>query len=209
MKQRRGFSLIELLTVLAVLSVVTTIGTTMFFKVNDLWRMTSIRGQLDDAMGNVDEQLTRDFGMVLSSTLSGVPLRGVRRETDVPEGNLFRRLNDDWLVIPVEEVDIKSGVPRRYNVIYQVQRNNEESAAGVLIRARRPLGEPVPGKLGGMEVATGVLSMRCEYLDGGKWVDAWSGDGMPEAVRVSLTLADASQPWEQVSRVLTYPIHVK
>jgi len=215
MRQRHGFSLIELLVVLAVLSVVTTVGTTMFFKINDLWRATSVRGQLEDRVGNTDDQLSRDFGMVLSSTLSGVGLQGIRRVTTIPQGDkLSLSIEDDWFAIPVEEVNLLTGKPERHNAIYRVHRSdeNEKSIAGTLGRAVLGLGEPIPDtpeNIEAMEVAAGVLEMRGEYFDGENWRETWSGNGMPEAVRVSLTLVDEARPWEQVSRVLTYPIHVK
>ena len=215
MKRSRGFSLIELLTVLAVLAVVTTIGTTMFFKVNDLWRKTTIRGQLDDTVARVDKELGRDLGMTLSSTLSGVAIQGVRREAEVAvdlaavEADVVQRQDDDWVIIPVEEVDLKSLQPRRYNVLYRVQRASEEALAGTLVRESFALDGAVPEEVSGMPLASGVQAVRAQYYDGEAWRDAWSEGHNPEAVRVTLVLQDEARPWEQVARMLSYPVHVK
>ena len=73
----KGFSLLEIITVIAVMSVVTTVGTSVFFKLTQYWKLTTLRMDMNAEANNVFAKFEGDINRVLSATLSGIPLSGV------------------------------------------------------------------------------------------------------------------------------------
>lgn len=211
---RRGFTLLELLTVMAVLSVLTAIGIGVFFRVSDEWRVSTLRMDLNARAENVFAVMRDDFGQVLSAKLSGAFLWGESRSQDVPlkprgdgkeRERSFQRLEDDRFVIPVEFKNPQTGHAERVSVMYHIDRSGD---APKLMRTMGALG-PNPPDGAKQVVAEGVLAMHVECEDGTGWQQNWSQAPLPRAVRVSLTLMDLNRSWEQLSRKETFTIYVK
>ena len=203
-RESKGFTLFELLTVLAILSVVTTIGTGVFIKVADLWRVTTVRSQLDVTARYVFDFMRHDFDHVLSKQLCGHTLTGEQR---LEENKRYKmvRLEDDSISLPVEEVNSITGLVERGRIAYEIDR---KGATPTLYRLRTTVDGNEDTALR-QQVAKGVLAMRIEYQEAGVWHPDWHKDVLPEAVRVNITICDAERTWEQITRKTVFTIHVK
>jgi prepilin-type N-terminal cleavage/methylation domain-containing protein len=205
MKQRRaGFTLLELLTVLAVLAVVSTIGIGVFFSITDHWRETTLGMDLQKTANRVFDSMRRDIDQVVSTRRTGAPLWGERRlETEQRYQRV--QLENDRFVLPIETLNPVTELHERYSVLYEIDRSG---AAPALVRVSGPLGARLPD--GAREVlAPGVLALRVAYYDGIDWQPEWKGPALPEAVRISLVLMDLVRPWEQIVREQTFNVYVK
>ncbi len=203
-RPQAGFSLIELLTVLAVLSVVTTVGTMAFHRITTVWRADAMHIELKNLSANIFEQMRRDFDSVLPARLSGVPVLGEKRLNEQHRYNGVR-LEDDRIIIPIEYEDPHAGRMRASSVMYHIDRSGP---LPVLVRTLGPLGaQPPEGAR--VEVAEGVLTLRCRYLQNGRYSDTWTGSGLPEAVEANLVLHHPDRPWIQIARKAEFFIHVE
>ncbi|MBX3180395.1 MAG: prepilin-type N-terminal cleavage/methylation domain-containing protein [Candidatus Hydrogenedentes bacterium] len=199
-RSNSGFSLFEMLVVLGVLGVVSTIGIGAFFNLTSAWRLTTSRLELGDSAASAIKAIRLDLADMPSARLTGEALRGVDVLNEEVRYEDLVRLEDDQLIIPVVQRDLE-GKTRRAGIRYAVDRSE-----GKHVLRRYPAGIPdAPGQ----EVAAGVLSFEVHYLDGGAWRKAWSEPRNPEAVRVSVVLQGQSRPDEQLSRSVIIPIPVK
>ena len=211
--RRHGFTLFELLVVISIMGVATTLGATMLSRVMDTWRRVSVRTELDAMAERVFEKMGKDFADVLSSDLSGVALGGitqtVRDHADFPG----RALADDRIIIPIRTAPGLDRAEAGAMVMYKVERDNGRDQ---LVLTIGDLVTDVPVPIGGrieMIPQARVLGLRFEYASkDGVWQapddEAGSFDDLPKAVRVSLALADRDFPNEQVARSRVFPIHV-
>ena len=198
MKRRAGFSLIEVITVLAVLSIATAIGVRGLYAVSDQWRALCVRNELNAKATAVFETMRHDFDRMLSFARAGVPLLGEDR--DAPSS-----IADDAIVFPIEHWNPALGRIERRNVQYCIDRGG---AAPALVRTLGALGETPPSGAHALAGA-GVMAMRAEYFNGRRWVRGWRRRNLPEAVRISLVMQDADRPWEQIVRVTAFTVHVE
>ena len=198
----RGFSLLELLVVISVLSVVTTIGVSAFVSITTAWRQTTELVELESTADMIlEDYLAQDIGRMLSPRLSGAPMSGKQGEAEA----FFRiRVEDDSMIIPVE-VPNESGGLDRHSVRYHVDRERE---LPTLIRTIGPLGADMSSGLE-LELATGVFGLRFEYFDGTAWQPQWDKPELPLSVRAHVALMDVYQQHQQISRKATFPIHVR
>jgi len=200
-----GFSLLELLTVIGLLGVVMTLGGSAFIQFVGGWKTVQIRTLLHGRADNALASLEQDFGHLVSTRLSGVPMRGESRSYE--DDTLYWRMQveDDLLVLPVEIPPGVDGLRQYSAVMYHIDRDQERP---VLTRTYGRLEADVPE--GATEaLAEDVHGMRIEYYDGTEWHAQWEAPGMPRAVRVSLILMDITRPHEQIARTATYPVHVR
>ena len=203
---RQGFSLIEMLTVIALLSVVTTMGVGMFFKVTDSWAVSRNYTALSRSSEAIFASLQRDVSRVVSQQLSGVGVRGVTgsMQDEDPESLYFRTtLEDDSLVLPVMEEDPVTGRSQLINVTYHIDRSGP---VPVLARVLGEFGTDAMGARAGQWA--GIWGLRVEFFDEGAWQGAWDATHLPEAIRVSITLASSEYPADQIARSATFTIHV-
>lgn len=202
-RKANGFTLLELLTVMVLMGVATTMGITMLFKVSDAWRETTRRMELEERASRIFNEMRKDFAVVVSPSVDGATIRGSCRSAS---DNRFYRvpLEDDRMTLPVSLRLKPDEPPRRVDVTYQIDR---QSGRTVLLRTIN-----IPGAAGTpFEVADGVLAMRIEYGErhsDGSWFPAWTKPELPAAVRVSLTLVDPFRPTEQISRKTVFPVRV-
>lgn len=204
---RNGFSLIEILTSIALLAVLTTIAISILFKVTDGWRITTLRGNLFDTSENIMASLRQDMGNVLSQKLSGVSVRGEQRssQSEDPASPFFKMaVEDDRLILPLQHEELDQGQKMPISVMYEVDRSVEPPE---LVRVLGPLRANPPDGARTI-VGKGVRGLRFEFFDGKTWAPAWDQPALPQAVRASVTLADATQPEQQVARAATFTIHV-
>jgi len=203
-RTRLGFTLLELLVVMAVLSVVTTIGATSFIKMTTMWGDTSDGMELNAKSVNVFRTMRSDFERVASAQRTGRSIQGLDRlETDA----LINRHipQDDQIIIPVIQRSPEIGW-QQLAVMYKIDRSG---GVPTLVRV---LGENDGSTPSGavQVVAEQVVAMNITYLDGeNTWLDAWSRADLPAAVRVSLSMGLSRHPMRHVTREAVFPIHVK
>lgn len=209
----RGFSLIELITVIALMGVVSTLGTVAYFRIDARWHSVYTRAVLERAADSIFQQLRDDLGCMLASGTGGACLRGVR--ADYVEGDMNSRFwrtsqEDDAVVFPVERFNPVTGRAERFNALYALLRQGE--GAPTLTRVLGDLSSPLPA--GARQAVAGdpavrVMAACFEFSDGVSWQRGWDRPEAPAAVRVSLTLRHANRVYEQISRKAVIPLHVR
>jgi len=198
-----GFTLLELLTVIVLMGMATTMGIVMLFKVSDAWRETQRRTELDELANRILDEFRKDAALVVSPRVDGASIRGVVRT--MGDERFYRiPLEDDRVTLPVSLPLEPDGPPQRVDVTYEINRQDGQTA---LLRTVN-----VPGAAGApVKVADGVLAMRVEFMErgsDGSWHAGWSKPGLPAAIRVSLTIMDPLRTYEQISRKAAFPIRV-
>lgn len=201
-----GFTLMELLVVLAILGVVSSIGVGAFFNITGAWRLSTFRMDLgDNAKAGLDA-IGADVGHVVASRHTGHAIRGMDVLNEDVKYQGMVRLEDDRLILPVARRN-RDGNTERMAVRYHVEREAEPGF--ILYRTLGALdgAEPAGAR---QEIARGVLTFEVEYLHDGTWHDGWDASHHPDGIRVSLTVQGLpSRPREQISRSAFFPIHVK
>lgn len=224
---RRGFTLFELLAVIAIMSVVTTLGTRSFFYMTSAWSHIKILTELDQIAEGAFESMRQDFANVLSSELSGKAVLGIRTDHESRNEDHERVLNeDDWISIPVQTAGPDAQELGGAKVVYKLIRFEEEEKEGYtgtyLGRATFPLDEEFPFDVppvfpqNSLPVIDSerahIFKLRFEYAgdeQDGKWLPLWIETFSPRAVRVSMTLADPWQPHLQVSRKAVFHLRAR
>ena len=190
--RRAGFTLIEVVTVLAVLAVVSTLGGGVFFRMTSAWTDMRAHAELDARIDQVFAQIRRDVNEIHVPAIVGFPpLEGTARDA---EGDEVR--------LPVQASGGQTGL-----VMYQV-----EAVAGAarLVRTTGALSPDRPDA-NPMTIAEGALGFAVEFAprDGGPWVRGWNHAELPAAMRVSIALADPARPGPQAARAAGFPVRVE
>lgn len=202
-RRAAGFTLAELLVVIAVLSVVSTLGMTAFSAVTGHYRTQSVRMDLATRAERGFAQVQDDVGRVLPTGRGAPAIRGERRmEETLRYGRV--PLEDDALTLPIESVHPETGLAEHLSVRYAIDRGGP---VPVLRRTLGPLGADPPAGAS-IEVLRGVLSMTVEFHDGTGWRRGWDGPRHPRAVRVAIVAQDPDRPFEQVARRAEFTVHV-
>lgn len=203
--QSLGFTILELMVVLAIFAVVTGIGSIAFVKITDYWNGLSARVEMDRGCQEAFDNIESDLESVIPSALLAGALSGESRTSNL-DAFFGIPLADDTLSIPVLARD-PGGRSVPAIVTYSVNRDNAETP--LLVRAQRPIdgGENAQTEI---TVAQGVLQFRVEYSNGEEWRSDWTEQALPAAVQISLNLAVPGNPSrEQVSRVHVIPVEVQ
>lgn len=206
LSRREGFTLIELILVIAIMGVATTMGIVMLFNVAGSWKVTTTRTALDANADQVLRYIGLDMAELVSSKVAGATVKGVA-QTITTEAFYKIPLENDVLTIPVEIKE--KGVAHRAEIVYTVDRSQGNNT---LVRKAQ-----LPGGAGksetGLRIVPGVnvLAFRAEFLPrtpGGAWQAGWSDAVPPKAVRVTVTIGDPYKPQEQVLRKAVFPVEV-
>jgi len=204
-RSNAGFTLFELIVVLAIMGVVSTIGVGAFFNITGAWRKSTYRLDLG---ANADKILTKiesDVARVAASQRTGHAVLGVDLLNEKIKYDDLIRLEDDRLVLPTLQKDI-NGKTERVSIQYQV---NRVDGPFVMTRTYGPFGSTNP-EGAREEIVQDVLTFDVQYLDSGTWEAAWSKPYNPDAIRVSVTVRGAApRTYEQISRTAIFPIHAK
>ncbi len=208
--RRRGFTLVEVLTAVAIMSIVTTMGVKSFATLTSAWNETRILSELTQSIEIAFDSIHRDTEDVLSANLSGVSISGEHRNLENVREFEKAADADDRIVLPVQGNVSGRSLQISASVQYSVSRSGERSE---LIRTKDQLGSPAPAK-GRQVVLSGAdtTRFRVEYATGDPahpWADTWNESQLPLAVRVSIVAASMDRPWLQVSRKRVFPINVK
>lgn len=200
--KRGGFTLLELLVVIALMGVVGTLGTQLFVSMSTSWGSVLQRTKLDEQADNVFEQMRHDFEKVVSPRLTGVSMTGAD-QTAEEERFWNQTLGNDTLTFAVlEMVDRRQETFRCVQAKYYVDRTEGKD---LLTREVNDFGLPASDKV---VLGDDVVSLCLEYLAAdGTWAQAWDRPELPQAVRVSMTLVNPDS-LEQVTRKAVFPVRV-
>jgi len=195
----RGFTLIEVLVVLAVMSIATGIGATVFHQAMDKWSEIRTSAELQNTAERIFDAMRQDLADVASANVSGVALKS-SQPIALPGG---AQLDMDEVTIPVVAAASGGGV---LDVTYRVFRKEDGSCGLARIVGNT---KHAPDDSGFM--ANGVLGMRCEFLPNGadaQWRQNWEEPALPAAMRVSLLLSAPDRPYQKIARKAVFPIRV-
>lgn len=200
----RGFTLLELIVALTVLSVVSTIGITGFFRITEHWNDTVLTMRLNNEATGAFESFAADFQTVLSEQVAGNEIRGL--QADMEDNVRFWRMSfeDDRIIMPVERHHPITGDRERLMIDYAIERNG---GSGRLVRGVTDFAASGDGVR--TVVANDIAGMRIQYFDGRDWRSQWDASSMPKLVRVSLSVMDNARPDRHISRVAVFRIQVK
>jgi prepilin-type N-terminal cleavage/methylation domain-containing protein len=201
---RSGFTILELLIVIALLGLVTGMAVSFLHAMNENWDELTDRNDLSRSADDCLQTMRRDFSQILSSELAGRSLVGVARKT--------HGFEDDSVRFPVLTAASSDGGSVGRVVQYEILRADplpEDLDGGrpQLVRSESGLTEGELG-LAPQTVLEGVVALRFEYSNPdkpGQWQQVWGKATMPRAVRVSLTVADGES---QISRKAVFPVPV-
>ena len=207
-RKQAGFTLMELLVSLALLSVLSTLGTVTFIMVMDGWNTVEVGMALNSDADNVLDAFQDEFGQVMASALSGQFIRGEKIFFEVPAKTGMARI-ESRVTLPISAMDVGSG--RRRNVDVSYRMGTDEEGKPALMQAVSALGAPIPeDAFQAWAPGAGVRAMRVEYQDAqGQWQDDWSANSMPDAVRMSLVFCDANRNYEQIARTAVFAVPVR
>ena len=215
-RRRAGFTLIEILVVISLMGVVTSLGISAFVDMSEAWKSTRTMSELDREASNAFRMIEQDFASVVSTELSGISLRGIHRDLESSEKGASPRyfdrvLADDAIVIPVPagaggEADI--GL-----ISYSVNRADNShrlvrTFGDITLREDQSL---VEVDVVNPNVAE-VIRFRIDYSDSaGEWSAEWTDTPLPQAVRVSMTLEQPGKYGQhlQITRKAVFAIHVR
>lgn len=201
--RRGGFTLLELLVVIALMGVVGTLGTQLFVSMTTSWSSVLQRTQLDAHADSVFNQLRHDFEKVVSPRLTGMSMTGAD-QTAEEERFWNQTLGNDTLAFAVlEPVGPKGDVLRCVQAKYYV---NRAEGRDLLTREVSDFGQSASDR--SAVLGENIVSLSFEYLAAdGTWAQGWDRPELPQAVRVSMTLVNPDS-LEQVTRKAVFPVRV-
>lgn len=197
-----GFSLLELVIVIGLMGVVTTIGMGAFTDLTGAWHDTQALSEMRAAAGDALEIIREDIERVPSSTLTGAKIIG-RNDTRTGIDRVYHQLAmaNDQVVLPVR------GVPGVSKVQYVLDHSDGHALVRI-VHAAENSSEPARARV---VERFDVVRMRIEYQEraNSEWFGAWDREDYPANIRVSLTLVNRADPTEQVARKATFRVRVR
>lgn len=209
-RRKNGFTLLELILVIALMGIATSLGVTMLFKVADAWRVTSNRCELDHRAAQIFKAIGNDMAEMLSPSATGVPFKAEAGTGTLDKDPFYKtQVERDRLLVSamLSSRDAANTAPVRADVEYVVE--NKENGSN-LVRIERAPGMD-PGKGVRTELDNAVISFRVESLAreaGATWQPGWTKATAPKAIRVSVVLANPNNPLEQIVRMAVFPVEV-
>lgn len=205
----RGFSLVEMIVVLGMLAIISSMGAVAFSRVSTMWNDIRAQAELDQSLDDAFNTFQEDLADTLSAGLSGEAILGIRQNAQ-DERYFDRVLGDDVIVLPVQHTATGVRMRSGSKIAWRVDR---ESEVHRLVRTSGELNERIPeGPSVDIIGEAELVRLRFEYVSPnqpGKWLDEWNADTQPAAVRMSMVVADPRHPWVQVSRKAVFPVNVR
>lgn len=204
LKSTSGFTLFELMLAMTILSVVSTIGASGFFKITSQWNELLLTQRLNESATRAFSEMAGDFENILPAHIGGVGLRGQHADTEDNERFWRLAFEDDRIALPVEYQNPVTGTWQRYLVRYEIDRSAD---APFLVRTVRALNSDTDHETR-TSAFPGITGMRIHYFDGSIWRSQWERDDMPAAVRVSVSVMDGMRADKHLARMASFRIFV-
>ncbi len=203
-RYKSGFTMLELVVVLSLMGIVSTIGITGFFRMTTHFNTLQENLRLNKSAANAFDMMLQDFENLLSGRVTGNPLHGIHADTE--DSLHFWRIpfEDDTITFPIEIHNPLTQLRERLLVTYAVERGPNEPR---LVRSTTSLQEP-EATPSSVVVADDVAGMRLQYFDGNTWHEKWSAPVHPILVRVSLSLIAGDRTDGQFARTATFALQV-
>ncbi len=200
-QRRSGFTLLELIVVIGLMGVVSTMGAVMFSKMLGTWTGLKSHTDLDRRAQWVLEDIGKDVAAMISPSLApDAHLVGLK-----PEG-----ADSHLLVLPVALPGMGGRTVGGF-ATYHVFEPDEETVEDTLVREIQMIDDEFADAQR-VTVAKGVKAFGVKFAaKDGQWVDKWdeNDEGLPNAIRISLTMADPDNPYrDRVTRMAVFPILV-
>jgi prepilin-type N-terminal cleavage/methylation domain-containing protein len=199
-RPNRGFTLLELLLVMSMLGVVSTMGFVGFVKVSYQWNDLVSALTLEKTLARCFTEFRKDFENILPTDCCQRGLEGMRASVEDSRRYWNVNFEDDSVSFPVSIYNPLQDRNDRFLVRYKIERTTE-SARFIRYVSELDIEDAVPQESFSLE---NILAMRILYSDGKRW-----NTQMPDAVRISLTCVDPRDPTRHISRMVVFNIHVK
>lgn len=201
-----GFTLMELIVVITLMGIATTLGMEILFKMSAVWHDTSTRAEQERQINDIFALIHRDITAMASVANSGTFTSSQEQarydrfpDTPLPDGKMSFNVMDKTT----------DGQHKLIHVTYRVDRTPKGSA---LVRTANPVDNAI-------NVTTNILTRNilalsietCDRTLNTKWHPGWGVEAsqpMPSAVRVSISLIDPNNPFNQISRKAVFPVYV-
>lgn len=192
-----GFTLAELIIAIALISVVTGLGTVTYMRIISYYGQAQSESRADKLAQIALDSVRDDLASLLSPSLANSPVVGGPQEGG----------GGSTLVVPVALPTFTDSRTAAAWVRYQVTRDDSGPR---LVRTAVSLHQEIPVE-GGTTVASGIQQFRVQFVDAqGQWVDEWNDIVPPAAVRVSVTAKDLDRgAGATVSRSAIVPVRVR
>lgn len=204
-RPNRGFTLLELLLVMSMLGVVSTMGFVGFVKVSYQWNDLVSALTLEKTLARCFTEFRKDFENILPTDCCQRGLEGMRASVEDSRRYWNVNFEDDSVSFPVSIYNPLQDRNERFLVRYKIERTTE-SARFIRYVSELDIEDAVPQESFSLE---NILAMRILYSDGKRWNTQWNRREMPDAVRISLTCVDPRDPTRHISRMVVFNIHVK
>lgn len=187
MKQRRGFTLIELMVTLVITATVFAMVGGILVSVIDATEKVDLKLRYEKAGYGALGLIRRDLSGVYAYALGGLAFKGESKDQfgkAADEVHFVTTAN----VVPVEPGEQR---PRLVEVGYRLDKADDQTLT-LYRRAEALEGDPITSGGDYEEVLSGVATFELEYLDptDKAWKESWDKpDALPAAVRCTLELA--------------------
>ena len=200
MRKHAGFTLLELLIVIALLGVVTTMGLRAYGAMTARWNDTKATMEMHDAAGRALESIRRDLKAAPGAAVTGQGLLGQPGEARDENRFWGHELADDSIVIPA--VDPED--PGRLQLVRYLVERGRQTPRLVRVASR-------DGQNGRVVIADGVLgfSVRFRAEPDGTWVSSWNHNRIPAQVAVNVVMMNPGNPQAQLVRREVVTLHVR
>ena len=201
--RKHGFTLFELLVVISLMAIATSMGTVILVQVFDLWSGLKVGAVLDRTSQTVFSAIEQDLSQAVNSKLAGAALKGESASV-TGEDELFGiQLAQDHFTVPVQ-LPMVGGGSAASLVGYRIERTLDGE-----FQLMRTLQSLNGGEVSSQMVAPGVVQMRVEYANAaGEWAPNWSDPEHPRAVRVTVSLYSPGKlQATQTARRAVFEVH--
>ncbi len=201
-----GFTLLEVLIAVAIMSMIVTVIYTSFFTAsNNVKQAEEIRDSTDLAR-TLMAKLSGDIANAYLNPYMNAPAvttifygKKVQSDTGLDKSrydSLYLTPLTNWRRLDSKETDL-------WEVGYYFEQKPDGSGRVLMRREKRELSKDVPALEGGVayEMTDHVVSLQLRYNDGISWFDEWDSRNrqkLPNVVEISLLLDDGSAYITQV-----------
>jgi len=184
MRRHRGFTLLELIIVIGLMGVASTMGTVVLFKVFGIWQGVTQRAALEAKADTIAADMRATLLAGQKAQGFAITCTGKAAAGAPPEDRL-----------------VMVNVAAQAEAVYEI--NRELPVPRLLFK------QTINGATAERVVAEGVMAFCVESLPrqaGASWQRDWQQNELPAALRVTLVVGAFDQPRNQILRRLVVPV---